>query len=415
MVDEFDQIEQRGRNRWVAAIFINLLIWGLAALVVYSYLTRKPIVEIKGIVASRIYEIGARQDGRIGTIHVEETDSFTTGDLLFDIEDRKLLTQIEKTSETLKRIQQEIAEEKSERARQLREHSLTLNIGSVQQEIGATSISIENLLDDLDFADAEIERQQKIYTRAEDLFNTGVLTRSEVEAVYAKVMEVKAAKGKILNEIDLKRQQNRYNQRRLDDYEEYRRNLEKSTADAIKDLERELGNEGRTQAGQIVLLQELEYKADRSGLVAERLKQDGEQVQMGEVILRVTTGEELWVEAYFKPEDEYLVQAGDPVKIRYGSRLFDGVVRTKEYTLRPFPGAPVSALVSQSQYVVVPIDFEDIQNARDANLRPGLLVIVEVNREEGLLYRLGIKKRRHNNPVSAAATPRDKPTTSTAD
>jgi len=399
MVDEFDEIEKQRKPRWIAVLVVNVVILAMVALAAYVLLTRSGVITIPAIVASRTSQVSADQEGRIIKILVEENEQFRVGMPLFQIENPDVRTKIEGLQKIIAGYDQQIAAEQSELSRRLRESDLKVKIQTVKHEIEKKQVGLKNAQLELENADHLVAYAKAELEKAQTLFTSGALTAARVE-VYRSACEGKLAeRNKIIGAIALLQTETRGDEKLLHSYAQQMDDLTSSTAQRVSEL-LEKKTTARTELAAWESARErLVRKADRNGSVAVRHKEEGEAVKPGEPVLEVTTGEDIWVEAYFRPEDVNLIRAGDPLVARYANRMFPVAVESIGLITKPFPLQRASMLASTENFVVAKLIFVQPDQAKGAGLRPGMKVDTELSRQEGLLYRLGLKQ-----PTANAAT-----------
>jgi membrane fusion protein (multidrug efflux system) len=408
MVDEFDEMIGAGRRRWIAALTVNGIILTMVALAGYMLLSRSGVITVQSIVASRTSQISADQEGKIVKIFVEENEQIKVGQPLFQIENPDLLTKIQGLQKIIAGYDQQIAEEQSDLNRRLRESDLAVKMQTTRQQIDEKRVSLKNERQTLENADRLVAYAKTDFDKAQTLFTSAALTRARLDS-YRLAYEAKLEeRKKVAGDIDLLETDIRGDEALLRSYREQLDALTSSIAQRVNEL-----REKKTAAiSDLTALESAKErfvrKADRNGSVALRRKEEGEAVKPGEAVLEVTTGEDIWVEAYFRPEDLSFVQVGDRLVVRYANQLFPASVESIGLISKPFPLQRVSMLAAPENLVVVKLQFAQSDQVKKTGLRPGTLVNTELTRREGLLYRLGLKQARDGQTQAARTEGKEK-------
>jgi len=408
MVDEFDEMVSAGRRRWVAALTVNGILLMMIALAAYMLLSRSGVITVQSIVASRTSQISADQEGKIVKIFVEENEQIKVGQPLFQIENPDLLTKIQGLQKIIAGYDQQIAEEQSDLSRRLRESDLAVKMQTTRQQIDEKRVSLKNQRQTLENADRLVAYAKTDFEKAQTLFTSAALTRARLDS-YRLAYETKLEeRKKVTGDIDLLETDIRGDEALLRSYREQMDALTSSIAQRVNEL-----REKKTVAiSDLTALESAKErfvrKADRSGSVAIRRKEEGEAVKPGEAVLDVTTGEDIWVEAYFRPEDLSFVQVGDRLVVRYANQVFPASVESIGLISKPFPLQRVSMLAAPENLVVVKLQFAQSDQVKKTGLRPGTLVNTELTRREGLLYRLGLKQARDGQTQAARTEGKEK-------
>jgi len=391
MVDEFDQMVNAGRRRWLPRLLLNILVLALLALGAYALLAQSGVTTVQSIVAGRTIRIGAEHRGKIKAIYVALNQEFKEGDPLFDLEDPLVESSIAESEKRIKEYERDIAEQESELARRLREFDPKIKIETARQQTKEKQVALESKRPLLDTADRRIALKEEALKKAEGLFASGVITRSRVDSYRLDYESERTARDKIVNEQNLLRTEIAGLDTQIASYSEMIADLTSSTAEQERVIREKQANAKAELAKLLSEKAQLSCKAKLSGSVVALSKDEGEIVAPGDGVLTVTTGEDMWVEAYFKPEDVTPVQAGDELVVRYGLQTFPATVESIGLITQPFPIQRSTVVVQPERLVVVKLDFVHPKEAKDAGLRPGMQVSTEMSRPEGLLYRLGLK------------------------
>ena len=404
MVDEPNKVAGGGRRRWALAIVFNILFWGMLTLVVYVWLTQQRELEISSRIASREIYLGTVYPGTIKRITVEAPDHFTADQVLFEIEDPTLANDLEKTSQSIQKINEDIRKLEAEQREGVHTLEVQDNIQQVKNDIRVTSTMLETLLEDLEDKDDLAARARKEYDSAQAAVEAGTLPRSKLLAYEEAWLQARTERDKVAREIKRLREVNRGGHEDLE--LQYRKLtiLEERLNLDLQKLTDQLRDQNATWKALLNKQERLKHRAGFDGYVVRRLRQEKETVPINERILMASTGEEIWVEAYFTPEDALLVRRGDRLTVRYGTLppfpvIVDQIMLVSDVT------QPVSALVQPKDVRIVKLLFEDPDAARRAGLVPGMHVFTYMKKSQGFLYFLGLKKdsasRSADGPASA--------------
>jgi len=392
VVDEFDQLVSRGRRRWVAALLVNLAALSVAGFLVYALVTRSGVVTVQSVVASETIRISAERRGTIKAVYTAVGQQFKEGDLLFELESDPLLdSQVAETEKRIKDYERDIAELESASARRLREFDPNFKIESARQQIREKQVTVKNLATSLDSANRRLAIKEDMVKKAQELFAAGAITRARLDSYRLDCETERAACDKILAETNLLQTEITGLEKQIASYIQWKADLTSSTAEQVRNIR---DKQAAVTAELAKLLSEktlLTCRSKVSGLVAAVLKNKGEGVAPGEPILEVTTGGNIWTEAYFRPETVNHVRSGDRMTVRYGAMTFPAIVESINPITKPFPFQRPMVLGTEN-YVVVRLVFMEPEPAKQAGLRPGMLVTTEMTTSEGILYRLGLKR-----------------------
>lgn len=409
MVDEFDEMVNAGRRRWMAALIVNAVLLTMLGVAAAVLLTRSGVITAQSIVASRTSQISADQEGKIVKIFLEENEQFKEGQSLFRIENPDLLTQIEGINKIIEGYDKQIAEEQSNLSQFLQKSDLIDKKQSTEALIERKRIQLKNAQLDLDNATSQVAYAKAESEKAQVLFTSGAITRARVETYRIAYESKLDAQRKILGDIAVLQTDIEADKGTLLSYTKQLDAQTSLTAQRVSDLLEKKTTRKAELAKCESAKQRWLRKADRSGSVAIRRKEEGEMVKPGEAVLEVTTGEDLWVEAYFRSEDVPLVHPGDQPVVRYSNQPFPATVESIGLVTKPFPFQRASMMSAPENLVVVKLLFVQLDQAKKAGLRPGMQVTTELTRQEGLLYRLGLKQAK----ASAHEGARNEPTSKT--
>lgn len=407
MVDELDQIASRGRRRWVLAIVFNILFWGMLGLVLFVWLTHQREDDIPSIIASRTVTIKPDFPGKIKMITVEPADQFTSGQVLFEIQDDSLLDDLRKTTESYQTVVRIIEQLESPAAKRDKLKNTNEKIKNTEDAIAKTSLTLIRLDKEREQKQADLLEAQTIYENAKESFDTGALPRSVLFGYQDRYLKAREALNTVDSQIAAAKQDMRAYQGDLLFFQQQlvdeKGKIDLDIADRVKErdgYEEEWIRLKKKQQG-------LRHRAPFDGFVVRRMKEADETVTPETEILELTTGKEIWVEAYFSPEAAVAVKAGDRLMVRYGSfPLFPVVVESVLLDTRVIPGVQPSMLTPLKNYRVVKLLFEDPTAAKKAGLVPGMRVTTVMQRSQGPLHMLGLDKLiRRGEPAGSAGQP----------
>jgi len=403
MVDEFDEISNRGRRWWIAALIVNVALLGMLGAAGYILMSRSGVVTVLSIVASRTIRVSAEHRGKIKTLYVGETQEFKKGDRLFDLEDLLVDSRIAEAEKTVKTYEQQIAEQESELAQRLREFDPRMKIETARQQIKEKQVAGKNLESLLEAAKRRVALKEEALRTAEELFTSGVITRARLDSYRLDCETERMARDKLLNEKRVLETEIGGLEKQITSYQAMIADLTRSTAEQERVLRDKLSL-AKSDLANLQSEKELLFcKAKMNGFVVLRVRNEGEVVASGDAVFEATSGDELWVEAYFRPEDANFARVGDQLTVRYDPQTFAAKVQSIGLITRPFPVQRSPIMLPNENYIVVRLDFERPEQAKQAGLRPGMQVTTEMTRPEGLLYRLGVRRTREDVQVQATA------------
>jgi multidrug resistance efflux pump len=392
MVDEFDQLEPQSKGRWrLRRVIVNLFVFAAALLVGYYLLRGTQEVSVPSRVWSDPIRIYARQDGKIKKIDFTETESFQEGDLLFQIEDPVLESQIDTTSGSIARYEGKIEEARSDLAKRIDLFQIIQNIEDARQQIKEKKVTRKKHELARQAAIERVAMEREKFNRAQALFTSGAIVRTTLETYRLALQTAQDSVKVIEADIELVDETIQGLHRKITDLQQHRDDMTSATARLVAeytDLKAREQNRLTELRSQRKLL---DYFADINGIVAARHRNDLESVRTGELVLEVTAGEHIWVDAYLLPEDTHLAQKGDIIEVRYQDQPFKTVVAWKSPKAVLLPWRTPSLDGREERYIQLRLTFLEPAKAEAAGLLPGIMVETILQRREGILYRLGLR------------------------
>jgi membrane fusion protein (multidrug efflux system) len=333
------------------------------------------VVSRQATVQARVSHVGARFDGVVAEVLVEENQHVQADQVLARLDDRHLVAALERARSELQRAEKKLETEKlaisHEQAR------LENRVNEALAEMAASASRLEAAETEFEHARSELQRISGLHTSG---------SGSDKELRDARtLMQVSAARKAAARS-------------------------DRQAADAVRaTTEAERAALAVRQAGLAVYefevigaraavavaqanLDAAVIRAPHDGWVVRRIVEPGGSVRVGQPILSVWTDEKLWIDAWIEQDSLAQVHVGSHVSVSiepYGDRIWSGVVESVNLTaLNTEPTQPAQ-LPGQTHLACVRIAVAD----PDARLFPGLSAVVGIPRTESKL--LGWAARLH--------------------
>lgn len=320
---------------------IVLIIFGITMAIHSTWYQSTDDAFIEG----RLISIAPRITGHVVKLHIDDNQEVKEGDLLLEID-----------SEPYKIVlQKKLAELEVTKA----------ELGIVEKQIDEKKEILKKSKEEIKSAKTKYEFREKDYTRYEEMYREGIVSKQEYERAYTDKTVAEANK-------------NASN----DNYRATKSTLN-STKAKYKATTAEI-DKIKAEIAQAEL--ELSYTkiyAPTSGKISARTVEVGNYLQIGQPVMTIVP-KEVWIVANFKENQLTNMKEGQPVKIKidtYPNKRFKGVVDSIQYTsgakssLFP-PENAVGSYVKIVQRIPVKIKFtEDVSNI---NIIPGMSVVPKV-------------------------------------
>ncbi len=294
-----------------------------------SSLTAKGMVE-----SADEAEIGSRVAGSIAKIGVQEGDRVKRGQLLVSLE-----------SGTVEAKIQEAEARKREAQAELRE----LEAGSRSEDVESARARMKRAEDVYRFAEDRFQRQERLYRKDAVTLLERNRAEEELKVAGEELREARANLEKLIKG------------ERKERVERARAAVVQSTAD---------GEYYRS------LLRDYAITSPIDGIVAERLKEPGEAVDVGTPILRLVDPAKTRIRAEIEESDVGKVSEGDPVEVTvdaYPGKIYRGKVSrvfsvVRKRALKNFD--PMASFDINTQKIHINLDdFSGLQNGMSVTVK----------------------------------------------
>jgi len=323
----------RAPKRPVLRVVILLLVLGGGAYGAWWY-TRLDTVYTWGLVAARMTPYYAPFEGVVSDLKLERGDYVSNGDALFT------LTSVQ--PENIREAQDALILE-IDRQKSIASDARANVVAQAQKEVdrlrAAHEADVTRKQAAVDVAQAELQKQQDIYTmradqakRVQELFSLGAAVRSDVEAADDAARVAKHNRDQAQVALTAANNQNVASTAELERAElelERLQNVNPEDATALERGRVELAV-AQTRPAPVTV------KSLFDGIVMEVGAMDGAQVESGRVVATLATRNDVWVEAYVPPNQAKAVKAGAKAQV-----FIPGVVEPVDGTIAADSGSAI--------------------------------------------------------------------------
>ena len=321
------------------------------------------------------FEVSARSAGVIRLIQVEPNQRVGKGQVLAELYDQKAEAEIQAASQELAKIHEAIASARSDSTLLLKRFDIREKIAEASAELDTLELEMGASFLNLDAASKTLETIRDRKERAEALYRQKALPLLDVEERRQELLKEEAVLQSLASGLEQKKTRKKSLLQLLALYCEEENNLVSETDKFLTDLELAL----RKKEGELKTLLAAQgeriVRSEREGIVAKISKAVGESVSAGEPLVRISTGERIWVETYLNSEKVNQIQEGDRVYVqvetssnrnRYPARV-KGILPI----MQTQPGYRPGPFEESAERVgVALVEFEDPEQAK-RELRPG--------------------------------------------
>lgn len=365
-MSSLNSASKRRRASRVGLFIVALLI--LAPIVSWINFQSLNVMSTNAIVRGHVTEIGTRLEGRITSVEVDAGDRVVAGQVLATLEDRHLLADANEARAMLAGLQRQLEVERMDIAHERRQigqqlDEATANLSVAEAESVAASI--------------RAEYEKTAYEVRQELFADGG-----------------AISGEIVREFDASRRTSEALQRAAEAGRAAAASARSKTSLATEALiirEHRIGilEADIARAEAVLSKAEADYegaiiRAPQDGAIVRRIVQVGGSVDVGQPIISMQLGNNVWVEAWIDEEDIADVRLGNKAVVTLHSfpdREFIGTVEklglTTDFEMpeTDIP-QPRFARMRGTPVVGVRIRLDD----PPADLLPGLSAVVSIRR-----------------------------------
>ncbi len=301
----------RRHLRWAIAALVILLV--LAPAISWIRYQSLHVTSTNAIVRGHLAEIGTRLDGVIKSVAVDAGDRVTAGQVLVRLEDRHLRADAQEAKAELMGLERAIEVEKSaivherKRIEQQAQEALA-NVAAAKAQTAAAKIRSEDA--------------RQLHDVRQSLLNSGgAISSEDVRGAVTKWHTAEA----LLKEARAKYKAARSAQENV-----------RLMGGALAIREREVGvleaDLLRARARLLRAEADLEgalIRAPVEGAIVRRIAQPGGSVQVGQPIISMWLGQDVWIEAWIDEDDIAAVRLGSKATVKlhsFAEQEFEGTV-----------------------------------------------------------------------------------------
>lgn len=371
---DFSLGKQKEKHPLRALTFFVCLVLALA-IIAHRAVWRFTEVSFPAQVVGTEFEVSARSGGTIRRILVEPNGKVRKGDVLAELHDETAAAEIQAASEELTKIQEALATARSDATLLLKRFEIREKIAEASAELSTVLLEVEALRKGIATASESLTLIRDRKDRAESLYRQKAFALADLEERGLELLEQELALQTAGSELEQKesRIESLLGLQRL--YCEEEANLISETDKFVTDLELAL----RKKEGELNTLlasqSERIVRSEREGTVAKISKAVGESISAGEPLVRISTGERIWVETYLNSERVNQIQEGDRVYVQVQTssyrKRYPAVVKGVLPIMQSQPGYRPGPFEESTERVgVALVEFEDPEQAK-RELRPG--------------------------------------------
>ena len=340
---------EKRKNSAIEIIAIVFLIAGVVWMASIFFDFSSGIKTNNAQVDADISSVTSRVSAYIKDIRFKEYSTVHAGDTLVLLDDTEFLIKVQQAEADL-----EIA---------------NANLATIEQAVVVSKSSSTSTQAKLKGNEANLEKAEKNYKRYENMYRDSAVTRNQFDQVTAQLKSEQAFLEAMQSDVNTGKSVTAQNELNSE-----------SARSTIK----------RKQADLAFAQLQLSYTkiiAPADGIVGERTIQQGELVNVNQVIAEIVVQNKKWVAANFKETQLEEIKIGQHVEISVdalGGKTFDGVVSN----FSPATGAKFSMVapdnstgnfVKITQRIPVRIEFTDAPE-KLTDISPGMNVTVEIKK-----------------------------------
>lgn len=272
------------------------------------------VVSRSAVVRSHIADVGARLDGVVRTIEVDAGDRVQAGQVVARLEDSRYAASLEQAQSQLETATRELEVERLAIDNERRRLASTLK--GVSAELSAALAAVRASDSRAEEARRQVELQQSLVSRGLVPAERARTAETELRTAQALAAEARAEASAASAGEELSRVESdglAVREKRISVLESEITTLKARVAVAEANLE-----------GTII-------RAPDSGAVVRRIVQPGGSVSVGQPIISLWVGGDIWVEAWVDEDDLADVSVGSAATVTFKSypdREFSGVVES---------------------------------------------------------------------------------------
>jgi len=350
---------------------------GLALIAALSFTNEKNTQKLPGAVKAESIEISSRVDGYLKNIFVAQNEFVEKGQLLLELENKNLMTQIENLNREKEQLEYLIKSASGGHQLDLKLMKLDENIREVQSKLNEAAMKISALKNEISILDAKQNLANKDFIASQKLFKKSIISSAEFNE---KMSDFEIVNNHFLdatNELNFIQTEKTNFEAELKNLQTQKKlfseNVSLIVADYLLDLEKiksnlnELGND----------VNELKVYAKASGYIAEVNIRFGEWINAGKAIIKIVNLENLWIVAYGSAIDNKLLKKGMKTKVFCSNgEEVNGKLASISPTMDRVKSLAGSFETVHS-YTKIIVEFDDAKEAAK-NLTPGEKLVVQI-------------------------------------
>ena len=363
------------------AVFFFCLLIG--SLMVVGYRVRGHFTKenFDGRVEGPVVHVSTVVRGRISRVTVQPNMRVEKGQVLIELQDETIAIQIEAAKEEINKLQEAYKKVQTEGPVFEQLFEIGEKTAPLESDIEAAEIEMEKLNRDVAAASLELTLLSDQLQRSETLAGENAMVLSEVEKRRLAVLQKEQDIRDLLTELRLAQKKKEGLLGLKEHYQGYSEVLREAWSKDLSDLDIAI----KKKEGDLnVLLAEKEQlviKSPSAGVVSRLEMASGETVQPGDEILRISTGEDIWVETYLNSQRVASIEIGNRVFVHaMGAKpiRLPGTVVGISPVMQTQPGYTPTAFEPDTERIAVArVQFDDPEFAKQ-RVRPGQRVTVEL-------------------------------------
>lgn len=314
-IPHVSELEPSHHKRWLGWGLVALLAIGLLVAPAYTWMDYKAqhVTSTNATVRAHLAKIGTRIDGLVTHVHVQAGDQVAAGQILVTLEDSHLMAEVDEAKAALSGLEQSVEIERLAivherlKARE-QEQEAGARVAAAEAQAVAAKVRAEEAFRFHDVRKSLLARGGAI--SGEDVRNA----ESERRAAEALLEEAEA------NYVAAKSAKE--NARLASDALAIReRRIGVLESDIVRARARLLRAQAELKAASIV--------APEDGRIVRRFVQPGGSVEVGQPIISMWLGKDVWIEAWINEEDIHSVEIGSEATLTlhaFPNREFAGTV-----------------------------------------------------------------------------------------
>lgn len=357
-------------KQWRWALFLLPVIGVAAPIFLWAHYESNFVTSKNAAVRGHLAEIGTRLSGIVASVECDVGDRVEKGQVLVQLENRHLAAEVQEARADVAGLERKIEVERLTIAHERLQLDQTK--AEAQARVDAANAQVSAAQVEADDADRNLELRRSLYSRdgavSSETLHEAESARRSAQARLEEAQANLAASRSKARQTDLTG----------DELSIREENIGVLEADLLRAKARLARAEAQLEGSSI--------RAPGDGAIVRRISQPGGSVEVGQPIISMWLGDDMWVEAWVDEEDIGKVRIGSPVTVTLHSfpgQEFEGVVdKIGLATDLELPDMdvpqPRGSRMSGAPVVGVRIRLLD----RPAEMLPGLSAVVAIRKAE---------------------------------